>query len=158
MARNDPTDTGGLFVGRRPGTAPLRHRTPPEGTVVGRRWVHRLIAGFILFFEILLCMTLWGPQPALWLWVGSYFDYWTGAVSAGIAVAFVGMMFTLMITLVIAKRLDHLWKLARRAAGYEQRDGALEWIFVVSIAICFSAFLFWFFIIEGPGPSLAPRE
>ena len=29
MASNDPTDTGGLFVGRRPGTAPLKYRAQP---------------------------------------------------------------------------------------------------------------------------------
>ena len=27
--RTDPTDTGGLFVGRRPGTAPVRFRGVP---------------------------------------------------------------------------------------------------------------------------------
>ena len=30
MPRNDPTDTGGLFIGRRPGTAPLRYKADPE--------------------------------------------------------------------------------------------------------------------------------
>ena len=29
MPRNDPTDTGGLFIGRRPGTAPLRYKARP---------------------------------------------------------------------------------------------------------------------------------
>ena len=28
--KTDPTDTGGLFVGRRPGTAPVRYRALPE--------------------------------------------------------------------------------------------------------------------------------
>jgi len=26
VPRNDPTDTGGLFIGRRPGTGPVRYR------------------------------------------------------------------------------------------------------------------------------------
>ena len=156
MPRNDPTDTGGLFIGRRPGTAPLRLREPQPSD--GRRGVHRLVAGFTLTVETLLCCTLWGPQPMAWLWVGSYVDYWTGAVSLGILAAFVGMIVTLVATLAVAKRLDHLWKLARRAAGHEQKGGALEWIFVVSAALVVSAFCFWFFVIEGPGPSLAPRE
>ena len=30
MPRNDPTDTGGLFIGRRPGTAPLRYKADPS--------------------------------------------------------------------------------------------------------------------------------
>jgi hypothetical protein len=156
MARNDPTDTGGLFVGRRPGTAPLKYRAPQEGD--GRQGVHRAVAAFILFVETLLCCTLWGPQPVAWLWVGSYVNFWTGAVSLGILSAFVGMLITLVGTLMIAKRLDNLWKLARRAAGHEQKQGALEWIFVVTVLLVGSAFAFWFFIIEGPGPTLAPRE
>jgi len=116
------------------------------------------MAGFILAVEILICLTLWGPQPAAWLWVGSQVDYLTGNVSVGILVAFAGMMATLIFTLAIAKRLDHAWILVRRAAGYEQKKGALEWIFVVSLAVAGSIFLFWFIIIEGPGPSLAPRQ
>ena len=30
MASNDPSDTGGLFIGRRPGTAPVRYREDVE--------------------------------------------------------------------------------------------------------------------------------
>ena len=158
MASNDPTDTGGLFVGRRPGTAPVRYRAQPVTADAKRRRRDSRMAGFILAVEILICLTLWGPQPAAWLWVGSQVDYLTGNVSVGILVAFAGMMATLIFTLAIAKRLDHAWILVRRAAGYEQKKGALEWIFVVSLAIAGSIFLFWFIIIEGPGPSLAPRQ
>ncbi len=158
MASNDPTDTGGLFVGRRPGTAPLKYRATPVEAGQRRRQLDKLLSGLILTGETLLCLTLWGPQPAAWLWVGSQVDYETGSVEAGIVVAFVGMIATLFITLVLAKQLDHVWKLVRRAAGHEQREGALERIFVISIAIAGTAFLIWFFVIEGPGPSVAPRE
>lgn len=158
MASNDPTDTGGLFIGRRPGTAPLRYRARPTEATLRRRSFDRVVSAVLLTLETLLCMTLWGPQPTAWLWVGSQVDYRTGSVSFGIVVAFAGMMASLMATLVVLKRLDHAWKLVRRATGYHQKKGALEWIFTVSIAIAVSSFLFWFFIIEGPGPSLAPRD
>jgi hypothetical protein len=157
MASNDPTDTGGLFVGRRPGTGPLRYRGTPARGGAGRRAADRLLAGLLLFLETLLCVSLWGPQPIGWLWVGSQVDYWTDSVVAGISSAFIGMLFTLFLTLAIAKRLDHAWRLVRRAAGYEQQEGALNTIFVISLAIAGSAFLFWFFVIVGPGPSLAPQ-
>jgi len=65
-----------------------------------------------------------------WLWVGSHVKYWTDSISAGIVVAFTGMIMTLFITLAFAKRVDHAWKLVRRAAGYQQEKGALERIFV----------------------------
>ena len=158
MASNDPTDTGGLFVGRRPGTGPLRYRGTPQRAGGRRRMADRLVAWLILAVETLLCISLWGPQPMAWLWVGSQVDYWTDSVVAGIVTAFVGMIATLFITLAIAKRLDHAWRLVRRAAGYEQKEGALNAIFVVSFLIAGSAFLFWFFILTGPGPSLAPAD
>lgn len=158
MASNDPTDTGGLFVGRRPGTAPLRFRGKPVTGGARRQRLDRIIAALILGLETLVLMTLWGPQPAAWLWVGSQLDYLTGSVEVGIVSAFAGMLLTLMGTLVIAKRLDHAWKLTRRAAGHDQKTGAIETIFVVSIAVGVTAFCIWLFIIEGPGSSLiSPR-
>lgn len=158
MPLNDPTDTGGLFVGRRPGTAPVRHRDTPVTSSAGRQRADRWLAHAILVLETLVCVTLWGPQPMAWLWVGSQVKYWTDEVTLGIVVAFSGMIFTLFLTLALLKRIDHWWMLVRRAAGYKQREGMLETIFVVALAISVSLFLFWFFIIEGPGPSLAPRD
>jgi hypothetical protein len=158
MASNDPTDTGGLFVGRRPGTGPLRYRGTPTRAEGPRRIADRVLAGLLLAVETVLCVSLWGPQPIGWLWFGSQVNYWTGSVSAGIASAFVGMILTLFITLALAKRVDHAWRLVRRAAGYEQKEGALNKIFIVSLLIAGSIFLFWFFIIQGPGPSLAPKD
>ena len=158
MASNDPTDTGGLFIGRRPGTGPLRYRGTPGPASPGRRTADRLLAYFLLLVETLLCVSLWGPQPIGWLWVGSQVDYQMDSVVAGITVAFVGMMATLFITLALAKRVDHAWRLVRRAAGYKQREGALNVIFIISLMIVGTAFLIWFFLIEGPGPSLAPSK
>jgi hypothetical protein len=154
MASNDPTDTGGLFVGRRPGTAPLKYRAQPVTAGQGRRNADKLLSGLILAAETLLCLTLWGPQPVAWLWVGSQVDYKTDSVALGIVVAFAGMLTTLFLTLSVARRLDYAWRLTRRAAGYEQKKGALEWIFVISLAIAGSAFLIWFLIINGPGSSV----
>jgi hypothetical protein len=158
MARNDPTDTGGLFIGRRPGTAPVHYAAEPEMGSAGRRRADRAIAVFVLVVETLVCLTLWGPQPVGWLWVGSQVDYQTGSVSAGIVVAFAGMIATLMLTLVLAVRLDSIWKVVRRAAGYDQRDGVLARIFMVTAIVAAIAFGFWFLIIQGPGPSLAPSR
>jgi hypothetical protein len=63
-----------------------------------------------------------------------------------------------MLTMVLAKRLDHWWKLVRRAAGYEQERGAIEWIFAVCVFFVVIVFSFWFFIIQGPGPTIAPMN
>jgi hypothetical protein len=157
MSRNDPTDTGGLFIGRRPGTARVHYAEEPDAGTRSRQRADRAIAAFVLLVETLVCLTLWGPQPVAWLWVGSQVDYQTGSVSLGIAVAFAGMIASLMLTLALLVRLDAIWKVVRRASGIDQRDGALPRIFMVTAVVAVLAFGFWFLIIEGPGPSLAPQ-
>ncbi len=155
MASNDPTDTGGLFIGRRPGTAPARPAATAPASSRRRRFDSAL-AGAILAIETVLCLTLLGPQPLAWFWIGSQVEYLTGAVTAGIATIMLGCLASLMLTMALGKRLDHGWKLVRRAAGHRQERGALEVIFAASVGVALVCFTVWFFILEGPGPSLAP--
>ena len=158
MASNDPSDTGGLFIGRRPGTAPVRFREATTDATPHRRRLDSVLAAALLALETALCLSLFGPQPLLWLWVGSQVEYLTGAVTAGISTIMLGSLASLMLTMVLAKRVDHAWKLVRRAGGHHQERGALEWIFAVSVGVTIVAFSIWFFFIEGPGPSLAPTS
>jgi hypothetical protein len=158
MPRNDPTDTGGLFIGRRPGTAPVRYRGRPRMAGAGRQRFDRGLAVGILALETLLCLTLFGPWPLLWLWVGSQVQYLTGFVTAGIATIMLGCLASLFVTMAVAKQLDHAWKLVRRAAGHRQERGALERIFAISVMVALVGFAVWFLLIEGPGPSLAPSS
>ncbi len=157
MPRNDPTDTGGLFIGRRPGTAPVRYRTPPERGSGGRRRGDALLAAAGLVLQALVVLSVWGPQPLGWIWIGSQVDYATESVFLGIVVAFAGLIGSLIVTLAVATRLDHLWQLLRRAAGHDQRDGVLGRIFMVTAIVAAVGFTVWFLLLEGPGSSLAPR-
>ena len=157
MARNDPTDTGGLFIGRRPGTAPLRYRAQPAAAGAARRRFDSVLAAAILVVETLLCATLWGPQPAAWLWLGSQLYHETDSIGLAILVAFAGMLTTILLTLAVAMRLDRAWKIVRRAGGHEQESGALERIFVISMAVAGIGFAIWFLLIQGPGSDIAPR-
>lgn len=157
MASNDPTDTGGLFIGRRPGTGPVRYREA-EPTSERRRRADGLLAYGLLAIELVLCLSLFGPQPLAWFWIGSQVDYQTGYVTAGIGTILIGCLASLMLTMALAKRVDHAWKLVRRAAGHHQEQGALERIFALSVAVALVIFVAWFFVVEGPGPSLAPSN
>jgi hypothetical protein len=47
--KNDPADNGGLFVGRRPGTAPVRFRKTPERGGARRQKVDASFANLLLF-------------------------------------------------------------------------------------------------------------
>ena len=157
MARNDPTDTGGLFIGRRPGTAPLKYKDQPQRAGGRRQRRDALLANLVLALECLIVLSAWGPQPVAWLWVGSQVDYHTDSVSLGIAVAFAGMIGSLMVTLAIATRLDRAWRILRRAAGHEQREGVLVRIFATTAVVAGLAFLVWFVVLEGPAPTMAPQ-
>ena len=157
MASNDPTDTGGLFIGRRPGTGPVRYREV-EPSSDRRRRADRWLAHALLALELVLCLSLFGPQPVAWLWVGSQVDYLSGYVTAGITTVMLGCLASLMLTMAAGKRVDHAWKLVRRAAGHRQERGALERIFAMSVGVAAVAFTFWFLIIQGPGPEFAPRN
>jgi hypothetical protein len=149
--RSDPAETGGLFVGRRPGTAPIHFRKPPERGSDARQRVDATVAGVLLAAITLLSLLCWGPIPLACLWLGSRADYLVGSVALGLLVSFVALFVLLFGTLSILRRLDRAWVLARRAAGHDQRGGALARIFAATAAAFALAFAFWFFVIHGPG-------
>jgi hypothetical protein len=156
MARNDPTDTGGLFIGRRPGTGPLHYRAQPERAGPRRQRADAALAAAVLVLEALLCLSVWGPQPLGWLWIGSQASFHADSNFLGVAVAFFGILATAMLTLAVCVRLDRVWRLLRRAAGHEQRDGVLARIFGATAIVALVIFTVWFLVIKGPAPSFAP--
>ncbi len=121
-----------------------------------RKHADGLLAHALLAIELVLCLSLFGPQPLAWLWIGSQVDYLTGYVTAGIGTILLGCLASLLLTMALAKRVDHAWKLVRRAAGHRQERGALERIFAGAVGLALVVFAIWFLVIQGPGPSLAP--
>jgi hypothetical protein len=154
--RTDPTDTGGLFVGRRPGTAPVRFKALPERGTDVRQRVDGSFAGVLLAAMVALSLLCWGPIPIACLWVGSEIDYLSGSVFLGIIVAFLALFPLLFGTLAILRQLDHAWILVRRAAGHDQRAGAMVRVFGATAIVCAVAFAFWFVVINGPGSQVVP--
>jgi hypothetical protein len=149
--RSDPSDNGGLFVGRRPGTAPVRYRSLPERGSAKRQRIDGSFAGTLVAAMIFLSLLCWGPIPLACLWVGSQVDYLSGSVGIGILVSFVALFALLFGSLSLLKRLDQAWILVRRAAGHDQRTGIMGRIFGITAAVCGLAFAFWFVVIHGPG-------
>ena len=155
--RTDPTDNGGLFVGRRPGTAPVRFRSLPQRGSDVRQRVDGSIASLMLAAITLLCLLCWGPIPLACLWLGSQANYLSGSVSLGILVSFVGLFALLFGALSLMKRIDNARILVRRAAGHDQRTGVLGRIFAATAVVCALGFLLWFLVIHGPGTGLVTR-
>jgi hypothetical protein len=154
--RTDPTETGGLFVGRRPGTAPTRFRALPERGSSSRQRIDNTLAKLLLVAMIVGSLLCWGPIPLACLWISAQANYLTGSVSFGVLIALVALVVLLFGTLMLLRRLDNAWILVRRAAGHDQRNGALPRVFGVTAAVCAAVFSFWFVVIHGPGSSSMP--
>ncbi|HEV3001519.1 MAG TPA: hypothetical protein VGW75_12330, partial [Solirubrobacteraceae bacterium] len=144
--RTDPTDNGGLFIGRRPGTAPLRYRGAPQRSAGARRAFDRLLAAAVLAVMVLVSIAFWGPIPAAWLWLGAQVEHHTGSGGLAIALSSVGMLLTLLAGLVLLKQLDHFWMLVRRASGCDQRTGAIGPVFTAATVVAVALFAIWFLV------------
>jgi hypothetical protein len=156
--RTDPTDNGGLFIGRRPGTAPVRYRAVPQRGSRRRAMFDAAVAAAIVLVMILVAASFWGPIPMAWLWIGAQVQYQTDSVSLGIFLAFLGMILTLLGGLAIVKRLDGFWILVRRAAGHEQTKGIIGPVFATAAIIGVTGFTIWLLFIAGLGPTFAPSS
>jgi hypothetical protein len=155
--RSDPSDNGGLFVGRRPGTAPVRFRKLPERGGELRQRVDGSVASLMFAAITLMCLLCWGPIPIACLWIGSQADYLSGSVSLGILTSFIALFALLFGALALMRRLDEAWILVRRAAGHDQRTGVLGRIFAATAVVCALGFALWFLVIHGPGTTLVTR-
>jgi hypothetical protein len=151
--RTDPADNGGLFVGRRPGTAPVHYRDAPQRKGETRQRVDGSLANSLFAGMVFVSILCWGPIPIACLWIGSEVNYLTGSVSLGILLAFVALFALLFGALAVLKRMDNAWILVRRAAGYDQRTGVMAKIFGATAVLAAAVFAFWFLVIHGPGSS-----
>jgi len=158
VPRTDPTDNGGLFVGRRPGTAPVKYRALPARGTHRRQQLDGGMAIAILLLMVFVCLLFFGPIPVAWLWIASRVQYAFNTISLAILIAFVGMLLTLMVGLRVLRRLDLTWILVRRAAGFDQRQGIMTRVFAYSAALAAILFFGWLILIAGPGSTLAPGQ
>jgi hypothetical protein len=158
VPRTDPTDNGGLFVGRRPGTAPVKYRAIPERGTHKRQLIDSWLSLAVLAVMVFVCLLFFGPIPVAWLWIASRVQYWFGTITLAIFVGFLGMLLTLLVGLRVLRRLDLTWILIRRAAGVDQREGVMSRVFAISAVIAAILFFGWLILIAGPGSTLAPGQ
>ncbi len=121
-----------------------------------RQRLDSLIAGAILALMIFVNLLFWGPIPVGWLWVVSHIPYLADRIFFALLVAFVGILLTLMLALVALKQLDHLWILARRASGVDQREGAIGRVFAYTAMVGATLFAMWMIFGGGLADSLNP--
>ena len=141
--RSDPSDTGGLFVGRRPGTQPVHYRSAPVLGNARQRRRDAVLGHFVLALMVLINLTFWGPVEAGWLWIVSHIPLLVEHIFFATVAAFLGILLTLIGGLVICKQLDAAWILMRRASGVDQRDGVIGRVFAYTAMVGVALFGLW---------------
>jgi hypothetical protein len=116
-------------------------------------------AGTVLLavVELVLCLSIFGPQEIGWLWVGSQVNYATDSLMAGLATAFMGSVVSICATVWIARRIEAYWFSRNPAAPSLGGRGLFETALVLATILAVVGFMFWFFVIAGPGPTIAPN-
>ena len=104
-------------------------------------------------------LVLWIGVPITWLYIGSQVQGETGSVGTALAVMFIGSVVSIVVIVALLGWLNRKHVELREARGLESHgQTALEAVMTVSAVIAVLAFGVWFFLIEGPGPSIAPRN
>jgi heme/copper-type cytochrome/quinol oxidase subunit 2 len=117
-------------------------------------------SGLILLVMMLGAgLVLWIGVPLGWLYIGSQVQGASDSLGLAILVMMVGVVVSIVVIVPALGWLNRKHLELREARGLETHgQTALEAVMTVSVAIAVLAFLVWFFVIEGPGPSLAPDE
>jgi hypothetical protein len=149
--RTDPTDNGGLFIGRRPGTAPVRYGRLPQRGSRRRVAFDAVVSAVLLALMAFLTACVWGPLPIAAMWIASQVA--SENAGAWIALAFVLVLAFVFGSLMLLRRLDTAWILVRRAAGVDQRDGILGRLFLITTCVVVPAFTVWLLFLGGLQPT-----
>jgi hypothetical protein len=113
-------------------------------------------AGAVLVVAIMVIgsIVLWAGTPLAWLWIGSQIQGATQSIGAALAVAFVGVIATILVLASLLARLSDLYRANRVARGHgDPGHVVLEGVLVVSAGISLTAFTIWFFLFAGTAPA-----
>jgi heme/copper-type cytochrome/quinol oxidase subunit 2 len=103
-------------------------------------------------------LVLWVGVPVAWLYIGSQVQAKTNSLGLALAVMFAGVLASIFVVVSALGWLNAKHADLREARGLESHGNtALEGVMTISAVVAVVGFGIWFFLIEGPGPSLAPR-
>lgn len=149
--RTDPTDNGGLFIGRRPGTQPVRYGRLPQRGSRRRAVIDAILSAAILVGMVLLTAAVWGPLPFGAMWVSSQVA--SHNIGLWVILAFTLSVTGIFVALRGLRMLDLVWILVRRAAGVDQRSGVLNRVFLATTIVVLPVFGYWLIFIGGLRPT-----
>jgi hypothetical protein len=104
-------------------------------------------------------LVLWVGMPVLWLYIGSQVQAKTGSIGAALGVMFFGVVASILAIVPALGWLNRKHIELREARGLDSHGNTLlEGVMTVSAVIAVIGFVIWFFVIAGPGPTIAPRN
>ena len=104
-------------------------------------------------------LVLWVAVPVGWLYVGGHVQGKTNSLGAAMGVMFLGVVASILAIVPMLGWLNRKHVELREARGLESHGSTvLEAVMTVSAVVAVVVFAVWFFVIEGPGPSLAPQN
>jgi hypothetical protein len=103
---------------------------------------------------VLGSIVLWVGTPLAWLWIGSQVQGQTESLGDALAVAFVGVVITIMLLASVLSRLSDVYRANRMARGRgDPGHVVLEGVLVVSAGITVTVFAIWFLFFAGAAPA-----
>jgi hypothetical protein len=120
------------------------------------RLLLRTGTGAVLLLSIMITgsIVLWVGTPLLWLWIGSQVQGETQSLGSALAVAFVGVVISVMLLASLLSRLSDVYRGNRMARGGEDPGHVvLEGVLVVSAGVTVTVFAIWFFFFAGAAPA-----
>ena len=126
------------------------------GTRVARGGASALL---VMAMMVVGGLLMWVGVPAGWLWIGSQIQAETDSVGTAIGVMMVGVLVSVLLLARLLMSLNHWHEQLREASGRPPRENSLlELVLVITAGVAVVGFGVWFFILTGPGPSLAPSN
>ena len=111
-------------------------------------------AALLLAIMVTGSIVLWAGTPLAWLWIGAQVQGSTQSLGMALAVAFVGVVLTVMLLASLLSRLSDGYRGNRVARGRgDPGHVVLETVLVVSAGIAIAAFAVWFFLFAGADPA-----
>jgi heme/copper-type cytochrome/quinol oxidase subunit 2 len=104
-------------------------------------------------------LLLWVGVPVAWLYIGSRVQVATDSLGTALGVMMVGVVLSIVLIVIALGWLNRKHVELCEARGLESHgQTALEAVMTVSAIVAIVAFSIWFFLLQGPGPSLAPKN
>jgi hypothetical protein len=118
------------------------------GRATAARGVTTASCVLLLAVEAIGSLAMWAAIPLAWLWIGGRVYSLTGSLGADIGIAFFGFVGTLFLALSGLRQIDQGWIALRRRAGYEQKEGALSHVVVMSATLALLMFFAWYYLFS----------